>query len=303
MPSVARLLEVTLPVAGLLGLRAWGRDRLERDIAARLGPPGRDGVIAGAEALSLAGGDRRVLLLHGFGDTPESMGGLARYLHERGWTVRVPLLPGHGRTVAAFGASTANEWLDSAGAAYADLAGDGRPVALVGQSMGAALAVELAADHPSTPALVLLAPLLSLTAVMERAARWWRLLALVRPVLDSADDRSIIDPRAREASRAYGALPSRLLPQLVALVRSARTRLPCVIAPTRVVQSRRDNRVTATGTEEVIRALGAREIDLIWRDEGGHVLSVDAGHAAVWALTADWLERHLLAPSAGASPP
>lgn len=39
-----------------------------------------------------------VLLVHGFTGTPASMRPWAHYLNERGYTVSVPLMPGHGTT-------------------------------------------------------------------------------------------------------------------------------------------------------------------------------------------------------------
>ena len=39
-----------------------------------------------------------VILVHGFTGTPASMRPWAHYLNERGYTVSVPLMPGHGTT-------------------------------------------------------------------------------------------------------------------------------------------------------------------------------------------------------------
>ena len=40
--------------------------------------------------------DIGVLLVHGFTGSPSSMRPWAEYLNQKGFTVRVPLLPGHG---------------------------------------------------------------------------------------------------------------------------------------------------------------------------------------------------------------
>ena len=284
-----------LSVGALILARNIPRRRLERAVAARLGPPGADGVIPGAGPIALDGGDRIALLLHGFGDTPESLEGLAQALHVRGWTVRVPLLAGHGRTLREFARSGRAAWEADARAAYDAAVHTGKPVAIVGQSMGAALAVQLAATHPELSALVLLAPLLSLTPTMQRAASWWRLLAVVRPLVDGADERSIHESRARRESLGYGAVPVRLAPELAELVRAAQASLGAVRAPTLIIQSREDNRVTSAGTEAAAGAIGASEVELVWRTGAGHVLSVDTGREEVWALTAAWLERHPVA--------
>ncbi len=271
------------------------RRRIERAVESRLGPPGPDGILAGAGSIALDAGPRAALLLHGFGDTPESLDGLAHALHARGWTVRVPLLPGHGRTIAAFEASSAAEWEAAAAAAHAELRESGHSVSLIGQSMGAALVVRLAARNPDTPAMVLLAPFLSLSSTLVRGARWWRFVRMLQPLMRSTDDRSIHDPVAREHARGPGVMPVRLVPQLVGLVRAACADLPRVRVPTRIVQSREDNRVTPAGTEAALRTIGSATVDWAWRTGAGHVLSVDYGHDEVWGLVADWMERHTVA--------
>ena len=100
----------------------------ERDRAWRNAHPvGADGVVDGAASIALdAPGPRAVLLLHGFGDTPQSMLHLALALHAGGWTVRAPLLPGHGRTLADFGQTDAEgEGENSRGDTEGDDVGEG----------------------------------------------------------------------------------------------------------------------------------------------------------------------------------
>ena len=81
----------------------WQRGRVERLVASRL-PPGPRGIIPGAEPLALTppGAPMGVVLLHGFGDTPQTLASLARALCAAGLDVDVPLLPGHGRTLREF---------------------------------------------------------------------------------------------------------------------------------------------------------------------------------------------------------
>src|SRR4051794_33989027 len=64
---------------------------------------GADGLVIGAEGFTLARENApAVLLIHGAGDTPQTLRYLAEYLHRRGFHVEVPLLPGHGRSVRDF---------------------------------------------------------------------------------------------------------------------------------------------------------------------------------------------------------
>src|SRR5438045_2046546 len=55
-----------------------------------------------------------VLLLHGFGGSPVEVQPLALSLADKGYTVDVPLLPGHGTTPRDFAATRNEQLIDAA---------------------------------------------------------------------------------------------------------------------------------------------------------------------------------------------
>ncbi len=104
------------------------------------------------------GGRPAALLLHGFLGTPGEVRGLGQALHEQGWTVRAPLLPGFGSDIQSLTTRRWQEWADAARRALADLEAQGHgPLLLAGYSMGADLALQLA-KQPGVKGLALLAP-------------------------------------------------------------------------------------------------------------------------------------------------
>lgn len=285
-----RAATITLLAAlGALAARsAADRHRRRLDLRVGLGP---DGIVGGGGPLALAGADdRAVLLLHGFGDTPQSLAFLAGWLHARGWTVHAPLLPGHGRTLRAFTGSTAAQWVAHARDAYAALRARHPTVAVVGQSMGGALAAVLAAETIDPPdALVLLAPYLEMPPRLRRLADAHPYWSPLLPLVGSRGARSILDTAAQAESLAYDAVSGRLLTELRAVVDRAGRALPAVHAPTLVVQSRRDHRIAPDACRRAVARLGARRRRLVWVDDGGHVLSADRGRERVAHLVAAWL--------------
>ncbi len=79
-------------------------------------------IIKGAETIDLREeGSHGVLLLHGFGDTPQTLSLFARHLAKRGFAVYAPLLPGHGRTMTEFTRSRAGDWIRAARDALLDM--------------------------------------------------------------------------------------------------------------------------------------------------------------------------------------
>jgi carboxylesterase len=293
---VSQLL-LTAALAGFVAIAYRGARvrRFERDVAQRL-PPGESGVVTGAEAIELEGGPRAVLLLHGFGDTPQSLAALAAFLHGRGWTVHVPLLPGHGRSLRAFATSGADEWIGAAGAALSALQRGHPATAIVGQSMGAALAVGLASGRGDVPALVLLAPYMTMLPRVARIARHHRWVSLAVPYVRSRHEGSIRDPAERARSLGFGVTPVRLLPELQRVARRAWEAAPALRAPVLVLQSRQDNRISEEDAAAAFGRLGSAVREMHWTEGNGHVLSVDYGRDEVFAGIASWLDRHVARP-------
>lgn len=252
------------------------------------------GTIPGAEDINLQEANSHgVLLLHGFGDTPQTLRLLAQELHASGYDVVAPLLPGHGRNVESFMRSRRGDWLACARVEFARMRATHQSVSLAGLSMGGALAAILAAETPDTPALVLMAPYLDMTprAKLAAATQWvWNGAAGARK---SNSPGSILDPAERAKSLGYGGVYSgRLLYELWRLGAMARRSLALVTAPTLLIQSRTDPRVASSVAENAFAAIGAEEKKLLWVEGSGHVITVDYGRAMVFEEVKGWIAAH-----------
>jgi len=276
--------------AGLLRARA-ARDA-ERAYAARR-PPGPDGIVPGAEGFTLEGTNgRALLLLHGFGDTPQTLRYLASRLHAEGYTVRAPLLPGHGRGLRDFAAASADDYVRSAREELVHL-GEGAPwVGVIGLSMGGAIAARLAAKGGGVRVLVLLAPYLTPPRSVALVARTAALWSVIVPYIGGrAGDASVHDPVARAASFAYGVFPPRAVRALCATAAAGRRALSSITMPTLVVYSREDNRIPFALAETATAGL-AGPTERRWVTGCGHVITVDYCRNAVARFVLDFLARH-----------
>ena len=116
-------------------------------------------ILTGAEPFNHDGSDVGVLLCHGFTGTPQSMRPWGEYLAERGFTVRVPLLPGHGTTWQEMNNTRWEDWYSCVDTAFRELHETCQRVVVGGLSMGASLALQLAQEHgPRISGLVLVNP-------------------------------------------------------------------------------------------------------------------------------------------------
>ena len=116
MVAIAASMAVVF-VAGF-AFRAWHLRAIER-LSTDRRPLGSDGIVVGAEGFTLARARApAVLLLHGAGDTPQTLRYLGEALFAQGFHVEAPLLPGHGRTLDAFRRTSAVDWLNAARSSY-----------------------------------------------------------------------------------------------------------------------------------------------------------------------------------------
>lgn len=271
--------------------RVRASDRVERAYRAAH-PADAHGIAVGAESFTIEGSNgRALLLLHGSGDTPQTLRYLAERLNAAGYTVHAPLLPGHGRSPRAFTQVSAKAYLAAAHEALEALREKAPWVGVVGLSMGGAIAVQLAASSPDVRALVLLAPYLTPPAAVRWVARLSPLWGLVQPQLGGRGERSVHDPVARDASHAYGTFPPQALRALMATAAAGRAALPRVTVPTLVVNSRDDNRIPRALAERATASMVA-PVERKWVDGCGHVITVDYCRDAVADLTLDFLARH-----------
>ncbi|HRD77099.1 MAG TPA: alpha/beta fold hydrolase, partial [Hyphomicrobiaceae bacterium] len=121
----------------------------------------KDNLSSSAGDLVLPGGRTGFLLFHGLGGSPVELRFLAQGLNRAGYTVHAPLLSGHGGSSADLEASTWRDWYASAEAALVRLREHCDVVIAGGISVGAVLALRIAAHRTTdVDATALYAPTL-----------------------------------------------------------------------------------------------------------------------------------------------
>jgi esterase/lipase len=157
--------------------------------------------------------------------------------------------------------------------------------------MGAGIAAILAADDESIRSIVLIAPYLRIPVWIRVALPFRRLWNRFVGEVQARHPGSIQDARERKKSLAYGVVNATAMAELAKVVRTGRRALARVDAPTLVIQSREDPRVSAGTALLALKTCGAHEKRLVWTKAGGHVITVDFGKEDVLAETLDWIRQ------------
>jgi len=259
----------------------------------------RVGVLAGAEAFAADGaagsGGPAVLLFHGFTGTPQGLRPWAEDLAAAGLAVRLPRLPGHGTTWQELARTTWADWVATAAAELAALRAQGRRVVVGGLSMGGAVALRLAADHPAdvaglvlvNPAVRLRDPRLAAVRALP-AARRLGLLGQREPTA-GAIGGDVAAPGVVEL--AYDRVPLTAVASMLEGLRGVARDLPRVVAPTALLRSAVDAVVPASSSALVLARTGAADVREEVLQRSRHVATLDHDAPRITAATLALVER------------
>ncbi len=229
---------------------------------------------------------RGILCLHGFTATPFEFSWLGPRLERRGFTVSIPLLPGHGGEAAELDRTGWQDWFAGAEAAFVELRARCPSVAVVGQSLGGLLALHLARRRRDEVACVasLGAPLWLPTwaALAARAAG-----ALGWPFVPKRGGPDIRDKQAAAGAKTMPVFPPRALASVERFMRLVRAELDHVAVPTLVAHATHDHVAPPACAAELARRVATRDVRLVWMPRSFHILPLDVDRD----LLAEELER------------
>jgi carboxylesterase len=236
--------------------------------------------VPGAEPWSAVGRGRRgqvgVVVIHGFMGSPRVTRPLGQRLASAGYTVEVPLLPGHGTHHRDLGGTRYRDWYDHLSRIVDHLHARCTAVVLVGHSVGGTLALDLATRDPDRVAGVVTVNAM-ITAPTGLLARALPALQFVVPYVPRwvlgvpADD--IARPGVEEG--AYRVVASRSGRSIVRELPRIRSQLLDLTQPLLVVRSTVDHVVPPTDADELTALVGSGDIRELVCEHSYHVVMLD----------------------------
>jgi carboxylesterase len=158
---------------------------------------------------------------------------------------------------------------------------------VAGLSLGALLALDLAAGRPVAGVAVYSPPLAVGNPLIRLSwAYGWIPVAIPQAWTGTAAE----DPEIDRRTWCYDRLPLPAIRQVHLLTERVRRLLPAVTAPALVVMSRGDRSLRFEGAEMVMEGIGSQEKRLVTLTESGHNVLIDRERERVWEETAGFLE-------------
>ncbi|MBC2878782.1 MULTISPECIES: alpha/beta hydrolase [Streptomyces] len=243
-------------------------------------------LLPGAEPFRHDGGEVGVLVCHGFTGSPQSVRPWADHLAERGLTVSLPLLPGHGTRWQDMQITGWQDWYAEVDRELRALRERCAQVFVCGLSMGGALALRLAARHgDAVSGVALVNPANKVHGLGVKALPLLR--HLVPTTAGIASD--IAKPGCREVG--YDRVPLHAAYSFHRFLQLVDRELPQVTQPLLLMHSPEDHVVPPADSARILARVSSRDVTERLLERSYHVATLDHDAPAVFEDTHAFITR------------
>ncbi len=214
------------------------------------------------------GGDRAVLLLHGFTGHSADVRMLGRFLEKQGYTCHAPHYKGHGVPPDELVHTGPEDWWKDVMEAYQFLKDKGhQKIAAVGLSLGGVFALKLGYTVPLNGIVTMCSPMY----IKSEEIMYEGVLAYTREFKKrEGKSPEQIEVEMEEFKKA----PMNTLKALQGLIKEVRENVDTVYAPTFVVQSTVDEMINTDSANIIYNEVQSNQKKLKWYENSTHVITL-----------------------------
>ncbi|WP_179139758.1 MULTISPECIES: carboxylesterase [Bacillus] len=225
--------------------------------------------LASPKPFTFEGGDRAVLLLHGFTGNSADVRMLGRFLEKKGYTCHAPIYKGHGVPPEQLVHTGPEDWWEDVMNAYQHLKDQGyEKIAAVGLSLGGVFSLKLAYTLPILGVVPMCAPMY----IKSEEIMYQGILAYAREY-KKREQKS--PERIEQEMFEFKQTPMNTLKALQELIRDVRNNVDMIYAPTFVVQARHDEMINTDSANIIYNGVESTLKDIKWYEDSTHVITLD----------------------------
>ncbi len=225
--------------------------------------------LASPKPFTFEGGDRAVLLLHGFTGNSADVRMLGRFLEKKGYTCHAPIYKGHGVPPEELVHTGPEDWWQDVMEAYQLLKDKGfEKIAVVGLSLGGVFSLKLGYTVPVLGVVPMCAPMY----IKSEETMYQGILAYAREY----KNREQKSPEQIEQEMLeFQKTPMNTLKALQQLIADVRNNVDMIYAPTFVVQARHDEMINTDSANIIYNGVESTLKDIKWYEDSTHVITLD----------------------------
>jgi carboxylesterase len=229
-----------------------------------------------------------IIFVHGFTGSPISMRPWAEFFLQKGYSISVPLLPGHGTRPEDLNRVKWQQWPAKVEEELDWMHSQGMTVFIFGLSMGGGTTLNVCLKHSSSVAgIVLVNPMAHVKFVPPQIA--WA-ISRFQKMRDSVGD-DIKKPGVTE--HGYDSLPAVGVYQLLKMLSYNRKRLHDVTTPLMLFHSKDDHTLPVSNTEIIMKGVGSIDKQRIELVNSFHVATLDYDQDIIFENSLIFVENHI----------
>jgi carboxylesterase len=244
--------------------------------------------VAAPKPFLFEGGNRAVLLLHGFTGSSADVRMLGRFLQKQGYTCHAPQYKGHGVPPEELVHTGPEDWWHDVVAGYNHLKERGHDeIAVAGLSLGGVFSLKLGYTLPVKGIIPMCAPMhIKSEEIMYKGVLAYAEEYKKREQKTESDIKAEMDEFKRT--------PMTTLKALQGLLREVRDNVDMIYTPTFVVQARHDEMINTESATIIHDEIESEQKQLKWYENSTHVITLgsekDQLHEDVYHFleTLDW---------------